>query len=154
MVIDGIPDGRIAIAITEYGIGNVKSVYGTNNGVVGVNTFTADVIQSSAINVGIVTISPASGANYISTVRTSNQAFPGPTSNPLVRENDLVEYTDITTSPTDPIYGRVVSVGTDDITITGITSVTGVLDGKLTEAAFQANDVKVLTTKLERSSDN
>jgi hypothetical protein len=154
LVIDGIPDGRIAIAITEYGIGNVKSLYGTNNGVVGVNTFTADVIQSTGINVGIVTVSPASGANYISTVRTANPNFPGPPTNPLVRENDLVSFTDIAISPTDPIYGRVTSVSENDITITGITSVSGIVDGKLPEAAYEATDFKVLTTKLDSSSDN
>ncbi len=154
LVIDGIPDGRIAIAITEYSIGDVKSLYGTNNGVVGVNTFTADVIQSTSINVGIVTLSPASGAGYISTVRTSNKTFPGPPNNPLVRENDLVSFTDIAISPTDPIYGRVTSVGLNDITITGITSVSGIADGKLPEAAYEATDFKVLTTKLDSSSDN
>ena len=154
LVIDGIPDGRIAIAITEYSIGDVKSLYGTNNGVVGVNTFTADVIQKTAINVGIVTISPASGAGYISTVRTANKDFPGPPTNPLVRENDLVSFTDIAISPTDSIYGRVTSVGLNDITITGITSVSGIADGKLPESAYEATDFKVLTTKLDSSTDN
>jgi len=154
LVIDGIPDGRIAIAITEYGIGNVKSLYGTNNGVVGVNTFTADVIQSDSINVGIVTVSPASGAGYISTVRTANKNFPGPATNPLVRENDLVSFTDISVSPTDPIYGRVTSVGLNDITITGVTTVSGIADGKLPEAAYEATDFKVITTRLDSSSDN
>ena len=154
LVIDGIPDGRIAVAITEYGIGDVKSLYGTNNGTVGLNTFTADVIQSTGINVGIVTISPASGAGYISTVRTANKTFPGPPTNPLVRENDLVSFTDIAISPTDPIYGRVTSVGLNDITITGITSVSGIVDGKLPESAYEATDFKVLTTKLDSSTDN
>ncbi len=153
LVIDGIPDGRIAIAITDYGIGAVKSLYGTNNGVIGVNTFTADVIQSTAFNVGIVTISKGSGANYISTVSTPDANFPGPVLNPVVKENDLVSYTDIAVSATDPIYGRVVSVGADDITITGITSVTGIVDGKLPTVGFLANDFKVLTTKLDQSSD-
>ena len=151
--IDGIPDGRIAIAITNYEMGDVKSLYGTNNGVIGINTFTADVIQSTAFNVGIVTISNGSGSNYISTVRTASETFPGPTANPVVRENDLVAYTDIATS-TDPIYGRVVSVGSSEITITGITSVSGIVDGKLPTASYEATDFKVLTTKLDSSSDN
>ena len=154
LVIDGIPDGRIAIAITAYGVGNVKSLYATNNGVVGVNTFTADVIQSTAINVGIVTISPSSGAGYISTVRTANPNFPGPTTNPLVRENDLVSFTDIAVSPTDPVYGRVTTVGLNDITITGIATVSGIADGKLPITAYEATDFKVLTSKLDSSTDN
>ncbi len=154
LVIDGIPDGRIAIAITAYGVGNVKSLYATNNGVVGVNTFSADVIQSTAINVGIVTISPSSGAGYISTVRTANPNFPGPTTNPLVRENDLVSFTDIAVSPTDPVYGRVTTVGLNDITITGIATVSGIADGKLPITAYEATDFKVLTSKLDSSTDN
>ena len=53
--IDGIANGRVATAITSYGISDIKSVYG----VVGSgSTFTADVLQSIAVFVGLATISP------------------------------------------------------------------------------------------------
>ena len=153
LIIDGLPDGRISIAVTEYGIGDIKSLYGTNNGVIGINTFTADIIQSPKTNVGIVTISNGSGAGYISTVRTAVKTFPGPLTNPIIKENDIVEYTDIATS-TDPIYARIVSVGSSDITITGIATVSGINDSKLPTAALEVTDFRVLTTKLDSSTDN
>ena len=153
LIIDGLADGRIAVAVTEYGMGDVKSLYGTNNGVIGINTFTADIIQSNKTLVGIVTISNGSGANYISTVRTAIKTFPGPITNPIIRENDIVEWTDIATS-TDPIYARIVSVGSSDITITGIATVSGINDSKLPTASLEATDFKVLSTRLDSSTDN
>ena len=39
---------------------------------VGINTFCADVIQTTKFNVGVATISPASGAGTISTIRSTN----------------------------------------------------------------------------------
>jgi len=77
LIFNGIANGRVAVAVTEYGISNIKSLWGTNNGVVGINTFCADVIQTNKFAVGVATISPASGAGSISTVRSTNPLFPG-----------------------------------------------------------------------------
>ena len=38
LIFNGIVNGRVAVAVTEYGISNIKSLWGTNNGVVGINT--------------------------------------------------------------------------------------------------------------------
>ena len=57
---------------------------------VGINTFSADVIQSTKFSAGIATVSALSGG--ISTITAKNTAFPGT----LVKENDLIEYTDTT----------------------------------------------------------
>ena len=69
--IDGIVNGRVAIAITSYGISDVKSVYG----VVGSgSTFTADVLQSTAFFVGLATITSLqynSNVNILETNITS-----------------------------------------------------------------------------------
>ena len=54
---DGIEDGRVAVAITNYGISDIKSVYG----IVGsANTFSADILQSSGTFVGLATITESS----------------------------------------------------------------------------------------------
>ena len=45
LIFNGIQNGRTAIAVTEHGISDVKSIYGTNNGIIGINTFSADVVQ-------------------------------------------------------------------------------------------------------------
>jgi hypothetical protein len=149
LTFNGIADGRIAIAITEHGISDVKSVYGTNNGTVGVNTFSADVIQSNKFIVGIATVSPLSGG--ISTIKSVNESFPGT----LVKENDLIQYSDTTAGlDGDPIIARVTNVGTSDISVEGVAAVTGISSGFLPSSTLSITDLKVLTTQLATSSDN
>ena len=156
LIFNGINDGRIAIAITEHSISDAKSVYGMvgyngDDTSVGINTFSADVIQSTKFNVGIATISPFVGG--VSTVRSNNPAFPGT----LVKENDLIEYTDNTTGgllTEDPIVARVVSVGTTHIDIEGVTAVAGISSSLLPSAALNVTDFKIITTQLAPSSDD
>ena len=156
LIFNGVDDGRIAIAITEHNISDAKSVYGMvgfdgTDSSVGINTFSADVIQSTKFTVGIATVSPLVGG--VSTVKSNNPAFPGT----LVKENDLIEYTDNTTGgllTEDPIVARVVSVGTTHIDIEGVTAVAGISSGLLPAAALNVTDFKVITTDLASSSDD
>ena len=142
-IINGIPNGRVATAVTSYGISDVKSVYG----VIGSgSTFTADVLQSTSFFVGIATISIVSSG--ISTISSSNALFP----KNIVKKDNLISYTD--TSLLNPVFAKVVSVGNTNITITGITTVTGIAEGKLPTATLSVTDLKILTTKLEDSTDN
>jgi hypothetical protein len=141
--IDGIANGRVATAITSYGISDVKSVYGT---VGSGSTFTADVLQSTAFFVGISTISTISSG--ISTVTSPNILFPGN----IVKKDNLISYSD--TSLSDPVFAKVVSVGTTTITISGVTTVTGISQGKLPTATLSVSDFQILTTNLEDSTDN
>ena len=149
LTFNGIQNGRIAIAITEHGLSDVRSIYGTNNGVVGVNTFSADVIQSNKFIVGIATVSPLSSG--LSTIRSTNPSFPGN----IVKENDLIQYSDTTPGlDGDPIIGRVTSVGTTHVSIEGVTAVTGISSGFLPASTLSVTDLKVLTTNLAPSSGN
>ena len=156
LIFNGIDDGRIAIAITEHNISDAKSVYGMvgyngDNTSVGINTFSADVIQSTKFNVGIATISPLVGG--VSTVKSNNPSFPGT----LIRENDLIEYTDNTTGgllTEDPIVARVVSVGSSHIDISGVAAVAGISSGLLPSAALNVTDFKIIATQLAPSSDD
>jgi hypothetical protein len=141
--IDGIANGRVATAITSYGISDVKSVYGT---VGSGSTFTADVLQSTAFFVGISTISTISSG--ISTVTSPNILFPGNS----VKKDNLISYSDISLS--DPVFAKVVSVGNTTITISGVTTVTGIAQGKLPTATLSVTDLQILTTNLEDSTDN
>ena len=141
--IDGIANGRVATAITSYGISDVKSVYG----VVGSgSTFTADVLQSTAFFVGIATISSISSG--ISTVTSPNILFPGNS----VKKDNLISYSDASMS--NPVFAKVISVGTTTITISGVTTVTGIAQGKLPTATLSVSDFQILTTNLEDSTDN
>jgi len=146
---NGIENGRIAIAVTENSISDVKSVYGTNDGVSGINTFSANVIQSVKFDVGIATVSPSSGG--VSVITSSNDRFPGT----IVKQNDLVRYTDTTAGLSgDQILARVVSVGTTTISVEGVATVAGIASGYLPASTLEITDLKVLTSSLAASSDN
>lgn len=141
-IIDGIPDTKIAIAITSYDISNIKSVYGY----VGSGTsFTADVIQTDNLSIGIATISAYSGG--ISTVFSPNPIFPGNN----FKVGDIVKYSSVYTNP---VYARVVSVGSTSIGITQVTTVSGVTSSILPASTLSVTDFTSLTTSLDTSSDN
>ena len=144
LIFDGIQDGRIAVAVTSHKISDVKSVYGT---VGSASTFSADIIQSTSFNVGVATISEFSGG--ISTVRSTNSLFPGS----VVKENNLVQYTDLSSSD-DPIVAKVTSVENNSITIVGVATVSGIANGKLPNSTLNVTDFKILTTKLDESTDD
>jgi len=57
---NGISNGRVAVAVTSYGISDIKSVYG----IVGsASTFSADTVQSTGFAVGIANITPVTYIN-------------------------------------------------------------------------------------------
>lgn len=141
-IINGIDDGKVALAVTSYGISNIKSVYGyIGSG----TTFTADIIQSNEFSVGVATISPYSGG--ISTISSPNTQFPG--KNIVI--GDIIQYSGIYS---DPVYARVVGVGAETITVTQVPTVSGITSSILPTTSFNATDLQVLTTKLDFSSDN
>ena len=146
LIFDGIENGRIITDISKNDISDVKSLFGTTDGVIGINTFSADTIQSVSSNVGIATISKFSGG--MSTVRSSD---PSLLSN--VSKGDLLQYSDLSSSQ-DPIVSKIVSIGDGTLSIVGVTTVTGIVDGKLPDNNLSITDLKILKTKLSESSDN
>ena len=150
LIINGIQNPRVAIAITSHDISDVKSVYGTNDGVTGINTFSADVIQSDLVTVGVATVTAGAGANYISTITSPNlDVFPG-----TLRLDDLVSFTDGSLVSPDPIYGKVVGTSSTQVTVTGVTTVSQVVSGLLPTSQINVSDLKIITTDLQSSSDN
>ena len=142
---------RIAVAVTEYSLNDVESVYATNNGVSGINTFSADVVPNKLLNIGIGTISPKSGASGISTIISPNNIFP---SNTLIRKDALIEYNSPLV-PNLPTRSRIVSVGSSHITVEEITSVTGVSNGALPSAQLDISNIKIVGGSIaQRQSDN
>jgi hypothetical protein len=140
---DGLESGYVATAITSYGISDVKSVYGLiGSG----STFSGDTFQSTKFDIGIVSISPESSG--ISTVTSPISSFPGN----LVKEGNLITYSDTLLS--DPVYAKVVSVDLNSVIISGVSTVSGVAEGKLPSTQLNVVDFKVLTTNLANSSDN
>ena len=141
LIINGVNNGRVAVGITEYSVSDVKSVYGTDDGLVGINTFNANVVPSVLFSVGVATVGMVTHSNNQSIVKSANPNFPG-----ITTVGNLIQYTDLDYSE-DPITARVVSVGSSHIYVTGVTTVTGVVDGTLTKTSVKStSDLKVLTS--------
>ena len=150
-----VTKNRTVTDITSYGISNVKSVYsntgiaaGTNgNNSVGINTFSANVIQTPALNIGVASITAFDSVLGLSTVSSSNVLFPG-----NIKVNDLLQYSDLTKSQ-DPILARVLGITATEVTISGVRSVPGVVNGTLPSTTISPSDLKVVKTQLDASSD-
>ena len=141
-IFDGIENNRIAIAITSYGTDDVKSLYGvTGSG----TTFTADTKQYTSVNVGLVNVTPHSSG--ISTVSTSDFNFVG-----IATIGNLVAFSNagLTTS----VFAKITSVSERSITISGITTVTGICEGSLPSTTINPSDFRILKSRFLNSSDN
>jgi hypothetical protein len=141
-IFDGIENNRVAIAITSYGTGDVKSLYGL---VGSASTFTADTRQYPSINVGLVNITSSSSG--ISTVTSSDFTFVG-----VATVGNLVSFSSagLTTS----VFAKIESVSEKSVTISGITTVTGICDGKLPSTSINPSDFTILKSRFINSSDN
>ncbi len=132
-------NARTTTDLTNYEISDIKSVYG----IVGTaKTFTADMIQSLKTEVGIVTITAASG---VSTVTTPTQTWPG-----IVTTGNIVRYS--IPNNTVPSLARVESVATNSITISGVTTITGFCEGALPTTPVEAVDFQIVETKIQKNS--
>ena len=143
-IFNGIPDNRVAVAITNHTVSDVKSIFG----VVGTaKTFNADVIQSVGTNIGVATISAESAG--VSTVFAINPAFPS-----AAKVGDIVRYTNSTSSSPDQAFASVIGVAGSSITISGVTTVPGVCDGALPTQAISISNFSVQTTNVGQNYDN
>jgi len=145
-IFDGIENGRVAIAITNYSLSDVKSVYG----IVGsAKTFTADTVQVSNHQVGPSNISKASDSG-ISTITSTNPTFPGNGS--IVKIGNILKYSD--PNSVDPTYVRVESVGVTSVTVSGVTTVFGVASGRLPTSVLSVSNLEVLVTSENAATDD
>jgi hypothetical protein len=144
LVFNGIENTRVSTAVTTYSLNDVKAIYG----VVGTAyTFTADVKQypSTPINqVNITAFDPSTG---ISTVTRTTNTFVG-----SIKVGNLVAFTNPGISTSN--YARVTAVGSKTLTITGVTTVTGICEGRLPSTAINPSDFTLLSSQLTKSQDN
>lgn len=141
-IFDGIENNRVATAITSYGTGDVKSLHG----VVGsASTFTADTRQYSSVNVGSVNITASSGG--ISTVTSSDFTFVG-----IATVGNLVSFSNagLTTS----VFAKIETVSERIITISGVTTVTGICEGALPSTDITPSDFTILKSRFLNSTNN
>ena len=141
-IFDGVENNRVATAVTSYGTDDVKSLYGVTGAG---TTFTADTKQYTSVNVGLVNITPHSSG--ISTVSTSDFNFVG-----VATVGNLVSFTNagLTTS----VFAKITSVSERFVTISGVTTVTGICEGALPSTDINPSDFRIIKSRFLNSSDN
>lgn len=142
LIFDGIENTRVTKQIRSYGTSDVKSLYG----IVGsAYTFTADTIQSVGSNFGQVSITPNSSG--ISTVTSTDKFFVG-----IATVGNLVAFSNPGLSV--DTFAKIESVSEKSLTISGITTVSGICDGALPSTTINPSNFVILTTKLQQSESN
>ena len=142
IIIDGIQNTRVTTNIKSSDIRDVKSLYG----LVGTSyTFSADVVQNTYFNVGEVFITAESSG--ISTVTSPNIFF-----SDVATPGNLISFTG--ESFPAKTFAKVETVSDNTLTISGITTVIGICDGKLPISDINVRDFAFLATKLQSSSSN
>tara|TARA_B100001250_G_scaffold12562_1_gene10957 strand:- start:1943 stop:9496 length:7554 start_codon:yes stop_codon:yes gene_type:complete len=146
LIFNGEANGRIAIAITNHTISDVKSVYATDNGLVGVNTFSADILPTVKANIGIASITQVKAG--ISTITSTNVLFPK-----AVEVGNLIKFSNLANSD-DPTLAKVISVGSNLVTIQGVETVAGICNGVLPASTINVTDLTVQSSDVQTSSDD
>ena len=150
LIFNGDGNGRIALAITATSLKDVKSIFGTNDKTVGTaSTFAADVMQSVGYHVGLATIGAALQSG-IATITAFDPKFVG-----IATIGNLLCWNDATAGQY-PTYARVTAVNSNTVEVVGVTTVSGFINGGLSTstASTQVEDLKILQTDLQESSDN
>ena len=141
-IFDGIENTRVSTAVTSKSVSDVKSIYG----IVGTSyTFTSDTIQSELTRIGQVNISAASGG--ISTVTASDTIFIG-----IATVGNLVAFSNPGIAVNT--FAKIETVSLNSLTISGVTTVSGICDGALPASSINPSDFRILTTNLQSSTDN
>ena len=148
-IINGIENTRVAIAITSSKISDVKSIYGgpALGSIGAAKTFTADTVLESLVNVGVATVTPNNSG--ISTIVAT-------AGSPLlsnVKVNSVLQYSDSSKTFASPVTVRVTSIGSTSVTVVGVQTVTGVVEGALpTSSNLSVTDLKIVGTKIRAAA--
>ena len=150
LIFDGVDNSRVATAITASGISDVKSVYGGPDlGAIGASdVFTADTVLDTLVNIGISSITGES-SNVAKVTSPSASKFMS-----KVKVGSILKFTTINSAT--PLAARVTAVNASDgdVTVAGITTVNGVLDGNLPIANTQINDLKIVGNVVSSASED
>ncbi len=150
LIFDNSTDSRVSIGWTNYGIGDVRSLYSlVNHDNAGAgSTFSADIIPSESIKIGVGSITGITqGKGFIATFTSPTTTFPG-----IVTSGNYVKYT--RDGKTDPSFAKVDQVNTNSLVLSGVTTVSGICDGGFDYNAISVTDLTVLTTETEKTENN
>ena len=116
-------------------------------------TFNGDVIQSPIIDFGTASMTSAlgSGSVSISTVTSESSLFPG-----SLKVGNILSFGALGNNV--PSFARITEVNTNDVVVTGVSTVTGVAEGALFKGtagtSLQVSDLRLVTSPLERSTES
>ena len=146
--VNGIANNRVATAITSFGMQDVKSIYGGPDlGNVGfAKTFNGDIIQRSVIDFGNAQFTAKDNATGVCTVTSENPLFPG-----TLKVGNILSFGGLGNNV--PSFARITEVNTNDVKVTGVTTVTGVASGAIPTSATQISSLRLETSPLERSEE-
>ena len=144
LIFDGIENNRISTAVTSFSTNDAKSIYC----IVGsAYTFTADTVQGVNFDIGTVNISAIDSGTGISTVKSANSIFIG-----IATAGNLVSFT----NPGNTVinFAKIESVSQNSLTISGVTTVSGICEGALPTSDINPTNFALLSSKLQSSEDN
>ena len=149
IIVNGEENGRLITNVSDYSISDVKSIYSS----VGITTFNADVDLSrkSYIASPGTVFNITSGTSGISTVSSGlKNTFIN-----LVKVGDIVSYNNPSFSG-DPIYNKVssISAGGTSFTLVGITTVSGICDGKLPADNVEVSNIIKIQAETNSFNDS
>ena len=160
-IINGVEDTRVAVAVTAYSMADVKAIYGgpsvsVGPGVVGVGlTFVADTIQKDSFFFGQAQVTDRIRTSGISTVTSISERFPGD-----LKVGNILAFTNtgIATIQSTQTLARIVSVGSSQVTVTGVTTVSKVSEGQIPQVGaaniVSVSDLRLVSTPLANAGDN
>ena len=148
-VINGTDNNRVATAITSFGMQDVKSVYGGPDlGNVGAaKTFNGDIIQRPVIDFGNAQFTAKTPQTGLCTVTSESALFPG-----TLKVGNILSFGGLGNNV--PSFARITTVNTNDVKVTGVTTVTGVASGAIPTSSTQISSLKLQTSPLERSTES
>jgi len=138
-----LDDARFVTESTNFSLSDTKSVFG----IVGTgNTFTADIIQTPVYDIGNATCSP----QIANSSRISIPVDPGFSFVGIVTVGNLVRFS--RTNLDTATFARVTGVGRTNITVSGVTTVTGICDGGLPSGTETVSNVQIISTRAQRNT--
>ena len=160
LIFNGVEDSRVSVAVTSFGVRDVKSIFGgteitdQNSGDVGfARTFTGDVKLKDEFIFGSanVTSSTNTGGSGVSTITSGNPQFPG-----KLKVGNILKFGGL--GKNLKTLARITEVNTNDVLVTGITTVSGVAEGVLplgsVNTSVEVPDLTLVTSPFEKSDDN
>ena len=155
IIINGEENSRIALAVTSFGMADVKSLYaGPDLGNVGsAKSFVSDVVQADQFIFGSANMTSATGSGSvsISTITSGNDLFPG-----KLKVGNILKFGGLGNNLKSLV--RITEVNANDVVVTGVTTVTGVTEGALYKStagtSLEVADLTLVTTPFEKSFDN